>query len=537
MVETVLSKFIDTYSNKLVNDIFAVFYASPSIRFLIYALAVINICLVAQRISEGESPKGLIVLCLTLLFIAPVRQGAYPNLPAGYFVVSTVGNLMSANLERVLMKQLREGGGKSIPPGFFLNALVKSQAASINDPEIARSLEFVVDNCVPETNNKDGKPATILDLFSGKVASSGGAEAFEVNIDPDLLKRRVVTGPRGESSNCFNRTVGLRQKLRSNLRQQKLTKMEGVEVKKGRDGKQIEVWDPIASSMGRQINRIALNVAEASAIQKQFLKSVHKIDSDKLVPNFQQSTTTAETMMALQATSSNTQGWLTRNLVQIANLPTTISRMLNLEGVLSTSMDIARMNEKGRHLQYTIAYTQLVIKLASIFCFVLILTPLGKKALMAWVFAWIAAENAPVIITIYRTVSNNISMAAMGLTGEGAISPNHPSFLALGVNFNAVQMIQKDIALAMRESVAIEMNIFRAMMVSLPVIGVGIAQFSGGHDMVSKGGKTVARTVTNQAVSAGATMVGGAAAGMATKAALSIGSIRGSGGIGKHGNT
>lgn len=493
--DTALASFVRDFGDSAMSVMVTTFYEAPLIKLLIYVTGVVMFVLVGVSIHRGNVSRYIWMFWIAWIAVIPVNQK-----PLLFVTINTFSELTSDLLHKFTFNLLTSfGTKKSIPPGFVFNVINRASFAEITDTNLKENVRFLISNCIPHSNNLQGKPFSANDLFSVKVKASNksgiySSESLEYNFDPNLLKVRTFD-VEGITTNCFdllNTTLhGIRSHLKNKDLPREEQKPERIDETGGRE-----------SSDYKKLSEFSLNLAHASAIHKQIVKDYFPEASTSLL----------DTIDGTVATSSSDANYLTGIPLAIMNTPKAIARSLNIDGVLDNASKLHDINEKILNLPYYTSYVQVILK---------VLAPLAilsmffgtMKWMKYWSLSWSLGLVLPWFLYISRTISNSILMWALKLEELTPKAEYAPNYLLHGINFEATSKVLEDTSRMMSVFLQCELALWSSLFVVIPFSSWLVGQAGNfvnrmGSSVAGTAGGTIVRAGTDKIIQSTATQAG-----------------------------
>ncbi|MBF0206356.1 MAG: hypothetical protein HQK53_05650 [Oligoflexia bacterium] len=537
---TALANLVKEFGDSVLVQFTTQFFASPLVSMLIYLAGVVMFLFTAWSIHQRRFSTYIFYFWLAWIAVLPVD-----GCPAIYQAINTLTTLLSNQVAKITHQIFNTG--KSIPPGFVYNAIFKAAATRINDPDLQSNVNFILDNCIPEVQNRDGTPLTASDLFAVETRSErSGAESFTYRFNPNYLSARefnITSASRSERINCLSLLENTIKGMRRMIREQDIIKMPETMYVGSNNGEASEnrdtSWDSDGSMMGARVEKMAVNLAQANAIQAQALNKYFDLDLSTSGGNFAN-----HGLSPLVAASKESIGTPyinpTRIVLSTMGLAKAVTRSLNVDGFYDNAQHLYEMNEKLRNLPYVVAFVQSLLKVMfPLVCVTLFFGTL--RFLRFWVAAWMITLFTPWFFYLSRMFSNTIILNANKVGTHVATLSTSPSFLESGVDFSAASKMLEDTSRAMDVFLNCELGIWGSLALLIPAASF----FAGGSKstgilgralqmaenvvMFKTGGALVKGVAA--AAGAGAVVKGGAAA------VNAFNSVRGGSGINANATT
>lgn len=514
--DTALASFARDFGDSAMSVMMTTFYESSLVKLTIYISAVCMFVILGLSLHRGTFPKFVLIFWVSWLSILPVKQK-----PALYVVINTFSELTSELLYKFSFNMLTAfGTKKAIPPGFVYNAIHRAAFSEITDPILKDNVRFLVDNCVPTAQNKEGKMIGVADLFGVKVFFSNNSginptESLEYNFDPNLLKVRTFDY-RGDQINCFDFLNTTLYGIRSHLRGKQLTRQEN-------NPNEVQVTGGEQSSDFAKMNQVALNLAQASSINKQIVNDYFP-DASK---------SRLDTIDGSVAASTSNANYLTGVSLTMMNTPKAIARSLNIDGVIDNASRLNEINEKILNLPYYTSYLQTILKIIAPLAIISIF--LGTfRWIKYWALGWCLSLTLPWFLYISRIISNSILMWSLKLNEISPAQKYSSGYLLQGVNFEAASKMLEDSSRMMSVFLQCELALWGSLFIIVPfstwMAGQAASNWIGRLGSTATGtlGGTAARMGAEKVIQSSVSKVGTKLGSLAGPLGIAAGAVAGS---------
>lgn len=515
MNETLFSDLVKEWGDFVLEQMTSTLYSSDLVNIFLYFIFVAAFIRLGRALVKKEDLLRSSQIFICWFLILPVERK-----PVFYHLLNTASTAFSYSIQKSMYDVLKVGNTNNVlPPGFVFSSILRAGIADIKDPQHRADIRYLIDNCLPPVENKQGRPFSALDLFGGTVSTdSTGTEAFTLNFESSLLKNRKLTLPDGSPSNCYDLLINTRSSVRRELRRQNLTTMSKKIYYGSNAGETLTnktTWTPEGSEYDK-MKRISLNLAEAHAYQKSVLKDYFRFpenSSDWAKMSNEVGTMSPLTILSKNAFSQrgNFMGYNfdpTRYVTELANAPSALAKTMGLEGAVDAGFIIHEMNDDLIDLPMKISAIQLWLKLAAPIVILLILIPKAWSVVSAWSLGWFLSMLAPVVFMFTRSLANQIIYWAVRLDRIVEMTSGHPAFLNLGVSFDAANRLMLDASKWMSIFLEVEKYIGTSLIMIIPLIGglythtkvAGLLKNTmnaGGQEFTRKGVRSVAGAATH----------------------------------------
>lgn len=495
--ETALASFVRDFGDAAMSVMITTFYEAPLIKLLLYLSAVAMFVLLGFSLHRGTPSKFIGIFWVAWISITPINQK-----PLLFVAINTFSELTGQLLHKFSYNLLTSfGTKKALPPGFVFNVINRSSLAEITDQGVKENIRFLLNNCIPDAKNKDGKPFSSNDLFAVKVKSSDrngitNSESLEYNFDPNLLKVRTFDID-GAQTNCLDILNTTLHSVRSHLRSKNLGKQEN-------NPSAIQETGGEESQDYHKLTSFSLNLAQASSLHKQVIKDYFPGASTSIL----------DTIDGTVAASTSNANYLTGIPLAIMNTPKAIARSLNIDGVLDNASKLHDINEKILNLPYYTSYLQTILK---------IIVPLAILSMFFgtfrwikyWSLSWCLSLTLPWFLYISRIISNSILMWVLKLDELTPKQEYDSNYLLHGVNFEATANVLGDTSRMMSVFLQCELALWSSLFIIIPfsswLVGQNASNWLGrmGSSATGSVSGSIIRSGTDKALQAATTKLGG----------------------------
>lgn len=540
MFDTLLTSAVKDFGDLVLETFTDVLYASAFVNAIIQLFLISQIVALGVSIYRRNFTVQKLYFLGIMLCLAPINKK-----PLYYVVVNSMTTILTSLTQDATFKVLgaTQSNG-NLPPGFVFNAIFKAGTAKLDDPSVAKDVSFLIDNCIPAgAKNNKGEALSVLDLFGGSVPSSqDGIDTFNLSFDKSVLEKRRIELIGGDFTSCYALLLDTRNRVRSSLRRQRLTDMPDALYKganSGEDtGNRVTTYAP-QGSMADKIGKIAVNLAEAQYYEKEVLKQYFNMPETSWMSGLAesqgaQSPLTSISMNAFKESAGGQRSFgfsydPTEYVVDFANMPSALARLMGLDGSLDAGHAIADLNEEITYIPLKIAYLQLILKFILPIVVVLMIFPLGKQLASAWGIAWVLTVLGPSVMLFVRSLNNRFIVWALELENTYEDYENHPSFLAAGVSFDAANALVADVGKYMGIAFTMEKSLLLAFFAVVPLAGAAFTHRKVRGAMSGLGStamQTITRHGTQKAIkTASPVMKGAAKAGIGKLATGKLGAV------------
>ena len=490
MVDTLLSKFVKEFGDAVMQKEVEYLFSSVFVQTLIWAAFIYASIQTLLAIRRTEFSWQLPKFFAAWMACIPVA-----GVPLGFTILNNVSTAFSYKLDKMTQSILTSmGKDSSLPPGFVYNAIFRAASLEIEDPKIGLKIRNVIENCVPDVllplGKKDGngqrekRPVTPVDLFTGKSSiTSDGDLSYELpsSLMTVLGNRKFSIGL--NTYTCSDYLSNTRLELATYIKNKNLTKMPENLVMVGSNNGETQsigindekVWNPKESETAKNIEKLAANMAHATAIQKEVLKQYYDIDLNRATAGrfLMRQAGNLNPSIDLQTTGTNTNSLadvVSTTVFEYSNIGSSISKFLGLEGAVSNGAMLAEINQKMHNFPLYITGIQLILKLAfPIVCLLLFLTATPYR-MLAWI--WAVSLFTPSFINLFRSVSNSFHLYLNNLSSVAdsieKIKVSDPAYLFYGLNFDATNRLLEDATRFQQTMLSIELYLWGAIFMVLP---------------------------------------------------------------------
>ena len=478
MIDTVLSIFVKEYGDYVLSEEVSELFNSPLARLIIYGCFVVACGSLLQAYRKNQDSAFSKRFFIAWLACLPVG-----GLPLSYRIVNGLTTSFSYQLEKVTHSILTKvGTNKAMPPGYVYNAIFRASSVDISSPELGGRVRLLLENCVPNIDKDDGIPFNPTDLFTGKLTTTHeGNLDYELNFRSSILEnRRFQIGD--SSFNCLDFLKETRSNLLAHIREKNLVQMPpGLVMVGTNNGETIAsnitpqtVWNPSGSDAAKHVERVALNLAHATAIQKELQKQYFNYDTGVMLSpnNLMAKMNTLDPSVESQVRGSplGMADVITTTSFAAHSLWSSISKFFHLEGSMQNGALMANINQKMNDYPYFIALIQLGFKIIfPLVCFSLFFT---TQVFRIWSYVWLITLITPTYVHFFRSISNSMLLHIHGIIdiaeGLRTVANTEAGFLYNGLNFAAANEFVADTVKLQNTMLNIEMYLWGAAFIALP---------------------------------------------------------------------
>lgn len=499
--DTALARFVRDFGDSVLSVMTEHLYQSPIVSLLFYLSGVAMLIYTAISIHRGQLSKYVTTFWIGWLLVQPINKK-----PAVYTIVNTITSNVALELQVITHKLMTNFGTNStLPPNFVFNSIIRASSMKLQNPIIRKDVRFIIDNCIPNAPNKQGKPISAADLFTGKYSSEpNGTDSIVFNFDPKYLRVRTFKVG-NETINCMDLLTSTIGRIRSEIKNYDPTKLPealyvglntGQQLSKGNE---VTTWNTDGSSDAYRVGKMAMNLAQANVIQDIILDEYYETKGAKYEGDDDSTADTPLVRLIKNPTDSTFDS--TKIALNIMNAPTAIARYINIDGKLNSASALYNINKKMLDLPYYISFIQSILKLI---CPLLALTILFGtwRPLTIWTSVWFLSMAVPWILFISRIITNSILLWSFKIENLSQNMNLYPGFLEMGIDFTAANNMLNDTARAMAVFLQAELGLWGALFLVIPAAGwiAGGKMNNWTHSAGSAVAGMAGRKVTNKAI-------------------------------------
>ncbi len=467
---TLLAEFVKEFGDTVLIFIEEGVYKSPVVQLIVYIAAILMLLSLAYTTSQKKTNKYFIYFFVAWFLALPIN-----GKPLIYNIVNSVSVTFSYELQKLTYDLFTKVGTRNtMPPDFVLNSIMRASTMTVDDPAVKQDVLFVLDNCIPHGTNKNGLPISGADLFSGKVTQLNGVDAVAFNFEPKLLNNRKFQVD-GNEVNCFDLVTSTLHALRNNLRSQDPTKMPPTLYVGSNNGEEtpnrVTTWDYDGSKEPERVKRIALNLAQANAIQSLVLQNFFDVELDYKGKGWRNSEAMAPETMIIKKNfmerDLNMLNIWSKFSLNFQQAPKAFARYFNLGGRSEVAQALIEINEKQYSLPYYISFTQTLLKI--IIPLIVLTGFFGTfKWIIVWSSTWFLTLIVPSILYIQRLITNSILLHVNRIDETSQVLASDPAFLEYGVDFHAAVQMLEDTSRAMSVFLKCESALWGILFMAIP---------------------------------------------------------------------
>jgi len=517
MVDTLLSKFVKEFGDFVMQKEVEYLFGSVFVKIIIWSAFIYASGQTLLAFRRGELSRHFPKFMFAWLVCVPVG-----NIPLGFMLLNNVSTALSYKLEKMTQSLLSTMGKESsLPPGFVYNAIFRAASLEIEDPEISFAIRNLVENCVPDVQIETGqadevgrrikKWITPVDLFKGKsTVTSEGQVSYDIPVHLARLLSNRTFNIGSETYNCNAYLEQTRTALANHIKSKNPVLIPENIVLVGSNNGETQhigindekIWTPSSSPTAGNIYRIAANLAQSSAIQKEILRQYFDIDTNRMTASrfLMDKMGTLNPAVDLQTTGKNNNGVsdiITTSVFEYKTILSSLNKFFGLEGAASNGAMLAEINQKMNDFPLFIAGIQLLAKIAfPLVCLSLFYTSRIFKMLS---LIWVISLLTPAYINFMRGISNSLHLYLNGLskTAEGLnrIKETESAYLFYGLNFDASNKLLDDATKLQQTLLTIETFLWGGIFMILPA---GIWLNKHGPAMLERMGGAIGRSMSHK---------------------------------------
>lgn len=471
--DTLLAQFVRKFGDETLLFLVENLYSSAVFKIILFTGAIAMLITTAISIHRKSLHRYVTLFWLAWFMAMPIG-----NRPAFYTFINAFSTLITVQLQKSTYDLFTHfGSGKSYPPGFVADTLIKASTTSITDPALSNAIDVLIDNCVPVmriTENGHSRYFNASDLFRVKINGDTGSVfdslSFTYPFNREVLENRTFEY-RGENENCMNFLDITLRKLYANVNS-RFFAMDRVKLYVGAmNGEMadrwIEEWGSTNPLHNSNLSKAALNLATASSLQANLLKKHFGVDLNITGSHFADGANSPLIEMQKRLMGESDPTKISYNLM---NLPNSILRAFNVDSFGGAASDLVKLNDSLQKLPYYVSTIQVFLKI--IFPLV-IFSPFimaSWRLVSMWTVAYMLSLIIPWIMMISRSICNIILLHSLKIEENATTLSTDPSYLKFGLDFDAAVRMLDDTGKFLATYVETENALWKSLLVIVPVI-------------------------------------------------------------------